>query len=185
MSRVVNVKGKVVIQNIDLAMDAINEFDSDIDIVNNQLVFNKYDAYDRINASQKEKEIFEVESLYKYKFDLYLEKVAEEERIRIEAAKKVLREEKADLIIAKAKDRVIHINRDAVQIGRQTWSETSENDAPDNTQRHPQGQVALKDIKFFLLARVHGCTGHGCSFLVSFIHLALSADGTGLPGRRS
>ena len=103
MSRVINIKGKVVIQNIELAHEAINECSCGITIENNQFVFNEYDAYDRINQSDKAKDLETVETLYSQKFNLYLEEVAEEERLKIEEEKRVLREEKAELMIANAK----------------------------------------------------------------------------------
>jgi hypothetical protein len=100
MSRVINIKGKVVIQNIELAQEAILECKFDIEIKNNQFVFNKYDHGDGWN---KETEIMQIETLYTQKFSLYLEKVAEEERLRIEEEKRVLLEEKAELMILNAK----------------------------------------------------------------------------------
>jgi len=100
MSRVINIKGKVIIQNMQLAKEAINECRFDIDIINNQFVFNKYDYYDGEN---KASEINQVESLYTQKFNIYLEQAAEEERLKIEEEKRVMREEKADLLIANAK----------------------------------------------------------------------------------
>jgi len=100
MSRVINIKGKVVIQNIALAQEAINECRFDVEIKNNQFVFNKYDHGDGWN---KEAEIMQIETLYTQKFNIYLEQVAEEERLQIEEEKRVLREEKAELMIANAK----------------------------------------------------------------------------------
>jgi len=103
MSRVINIKGKVIIQNIELANEAINECSCGIKIENNQFVFNEYDAYDRIDKSDKAKDLEKVETLYFQKFNLYLEEVAEEERLKIEEEKRVLREEKVELMIANAK----------------------------------------------------------------------------------
>lgn len=103
MSRVINIKGKVVIQNIELAQKAINECNCGIKIDNNQFIFNEYDAYDRISESQKTEDLINVETLYTKKFNIYLEQVAEEVRLRIEEEKRVLREEKAELMIANAK----------------------------------------------------------------------------------
>ena len=103
MSRVINIKGKVIIQNIELANEAINECSCGIKIENNQFVFNEYDAYDRIDKSDKAKDLEKVETLYSQKFNLYLEEIAEEERLKIEEEKRVLREEKAELMIANAK----------------------------------------------------------------------------------
>lgn len=103
MSRVINIKGKVIIQNIELANEVINECSCGIKIENNQFVFNEYDAYDRIDKLDKAKDLEKVETLYSQKFNLYLEKLAEEERLKIEEKKRVLREEKAELMIANAK----------------------------------------------------------------------------------
>ncbi|MEA2100740.1 MAG: hypothetical protein U9P72_11495, partial [Campylobacterota bacterium] len=85
---------------MELAQEAINECRFDIDIKNNQFVFNKYDYYDGEN---KASEIKQVESLYIQKFNIYLEEVAQEERLKIEEEKRIMREEKADLLIANAK----------------------------------------------------------------------------------
>lgn len=103
MSRVINIQGKVIIQNIELANEVINECSCGIKIENNQFVFNEYDAYDRIDKSDKAKDLEKVETLYFQKFNLYLEEVAEEERLKIEEEKRVLREEKVELMIANAK----------------------------------------------------------------------------------
>ncbi len=100
MSRVINIQGTVIIQNVSLAKEAISESTFEIDIENNQFVFDNYDYYDGVN---KENEIRQVEALYTQKFYAYLEKVAEEERIRIEEEKRVAREKKVDLVIANAK----------------------------------------------------------------------------------
>ena len=103
VSRIINIKGKVVIQNMELAKEAISECDCDIKIDNNQFVFNEYDAFDRISEVQKMKDLEKVETLYTQKFNIYLEQTAEKERLRIEEEKRVLREEKAELLIANAK----------------------------------------------------------------------------------
>lgn len=103
MSRVINIKGKVIIQNMQIAQDAISELGFKIKIKNRQFIFNKYDAYDRINANSKADEISQVESLYVKNFNIYLEKIAEEERVKLEEEKRIIREEKADLIIKNAK----------------------------------------------------------------------------------
>jgi len=103
MSRVINIKGTVVIQKIELAREAIQECSCGIEIVNNRFVFNQYDAYDRISQSEKSRDLAKVETLYIQKFNIYLEQVAEEERLRIEEEKRILREKKADLMIANAK----------------------------------------------------------------------------------
>jgi DNA-binding winged helix-turn-helix (wHTH) protein len=45
----------------------------------------------------------QIETLYTQKFNIYLEQVAEAERLQIEEEKRVLREEKAERMIANAK----------------------------------------------------------------------------------
>lgn len=104
MSRVIHIKGKVVIQNIELAKECIAVSELNIKIENNQFCFNEYDALDRINESQKAKEIIAVEELYSKKFVVYLEKIAEEERAKIEEEKRKIREEKYEQIIQNAKE---------------------------------------------------------------------------------
>ncbi len=103
MSRTINIRGRVVIQNIEIAKELIQECSYGIKIENNQFVFNEYDAYDRIVESAKIKDMQKVEILYTQKFNIYLEQVAEEERLKIAEEKRVLREERAELIIANAK----------------------------------------------------------------------------------
>ncbi len=100
MSRVINIKGKVLIQNIKLAEESIVECGFDIEIKNKYFVFNKYDYYDGLN---KDNEISNVENLYINKFNIYLNEVEEKEKIRIAEEKRILREEKADLMIKNAK----------------------------------------------------------------------------------
>ena len=103
MSRIINIKGKVVIQNMELAKEVISECSCDIKIDNNQFVFNEYDAFDRISEVQKMKDLEKVETLYTQKFNIYLEQAAEKERRRIEEEKIVSREAKVKLMIANAK----------------------------------------------------------------------------------
>ena len=94
---------KVIIQNIDIAQEILNELNLNIKIRNNQFIFNEYDAWDQIDASEKVDEIEKVENLYLKKFSIYLKQVEVEERLRLEEEKRILREEKADLMIANAK----------------------------------------------------------------------------------
>jgi len=101
MSRIVTIKGKVKIQNLDLAKEAIKEAGvKNIQIQNNQFVFSGYDYYDGIN---KDKEIKKVEEIYLKKFNEYLKKLEEEEKKRIEEEKRKIREEKYKIIIENAK----------------------------------------------------------------------------------
>jgi hypothetical protein len=103
MSRTINIRGRVVIQNIEIAKEVIRECSYGIKIENNKFVFNEYDAYDRINESVKTDDMQKVETLYTQKFNIYLEQVAEEERLKIAEEKRVLREAKVELMIANAK----------------------------------------------------------------------------------
>ena len=103
MSRTINIKGNILIQNIQIAQDTLDELGLDIKIENNHFIFNQYDAWDRIDSRVKENEIKKVEELYKNKFDFYIKKIAKEERLKIEEEKRVLREEKAELMIENAK----------------------------------------------------------------------------------
>lgn len=100
MSRIVNIRGTVIIQNLELAKESIRECGLEIDIVNKQFVFQKYDFYDGLN---KDKEIEKVEKLYLLKFNQYIRELEEEERLRIEKEKELLREEKYNQIILNAK----------------------------------------------------------------------------------
>ena len=100
MSRVVKIKGKVIIKNIELAQEAIAICECDIEIKNNQFIFNKYDYSDGI---YKNDEITKVENIYLEKYALYLEQLVKEEQLKIQEEKRVLREKKADIVIANAK----------------------------------------------------------------------------------
>jgi len=100
MSRIVNIKGKVDIRNLDLANAAIKESGLDIKIQNNQFVFEGYDYYDGIN---KDKDIENVEKIYFVKYNEYVQELEEKERLRIEKEKELLREEKYNKIIENAK----------------------------------------------------------------------------------
>jgi len=103
MSRTINIKGKLIIQNIEIAQEVLRELKLNIKIENNQFIFNEYDAWDKIDEREKALEIQNIENLYTKKFDIYLEQVAEDERLRIKEAKRVLQEEKAEIAIANAK----------------------------------------------------------------------------------
>ena len=103
MSRTINIKGNLLIQNMQIAQDTLDELGLDIEIKNNYLIFNKYDALDQINGKTKENEISKVEELYKNKFNIYLEQLAYEEQLKIEKEKELLREEKYEKIIQNAK----------------------------------------------------------------------------------
>jgi uncharacterized protein YcgL (UPF0745 family) len=103
MSRTINIKGNLLIQNMQIAQDTLDELGLDIEIKNNYFMFNRYDALDRINGKTKENEISKVEELYKNKFNIYLEQLAYEEQLKIEKEKELLREEKYEKIIQNAK----------------------------------------------------------------------------------
>lgn len=103
MSRTINIKGHILIQNIQIAREVLNELGIDIKIENKRFIFNEYDAWDQIDEKQKRKEIEKIESLYTKKFNKYLEEIAEEERLRIEEEKRIRREEIANQAIENAK----------------------------------------------------------------------------------
>ena len=133
MSRVVKIRGNLIIENIQLAQDAINYFNyNGIKIVGNQFIFNDYDYYDGLNKTHQ---ILDIENKYKdllknYYLEVEREKkriaeeqakakaaarleelrikeerirAIEEERLRLEEEKRLLREEKRNRIIENAK----------------------------------------------------------------------------------
>ncbi|MDX4013261.1 hypothetical protein Q6A86_09720 [Aliarcobacter skirrowii] len=103
MSRTINIKGHLIIQNIQIAREVLNELGLDIKIENKRFIFNEYDKWDQIDENQKRKEIEKIESLYTQKFNKYLEEIAEAERLRIEEEKRIRREEIANQAIENAK----------------------------------------------------------------------------------
>jgi len=103
MSRIINIKGDILIQNIQIAQDTLDELDLDIKIENNHFIFNQYDAWDMINSKDKESEIKKVEELYQEKFSIYLEQLEQEEQIRIAKEKEAIRETKYQQIVQNAK----------------------------------------------------------------------------------
>ncbi|MDX4066142.1 hypothetical protein Q6A91_08940 [Aliarcobacter skirrowii] len=103
MSRTINIKGHLIIQNIQIAREVLNELGLDIKIENKRFIFNEYDKWDQIDENQKRKEIEKIESLYTQKFNKYLEEIAEAERLRIEEEKRTRREEIANQAIENAK----------------------------------------------------------------------------------
>jgi len=103
MSRVIKIKSKIIIKSKELAKETIEECGVDIEIVNNQFNFNKYDAYDQIDKNQKAKEMQIVEKLYLEKYALYVAELEEKERQRVEEEKRVSREDKYNKIVENAK----------------------------------------------------------------------------------
>lgn len=103
MSRTINIKGHLIIQNIQIAREVLNELGLDIKIENKRFIFNEYDRWDQIDENQKRKEIEKIESLYTQKFNKYLEEIAEAERLKIEEEKRIRREEIANKAIENAK----------------------------------------------------------------------------------
>jgi membrane protein involved in colicin uptake len=100
MSRIIHIKGRVIIQNIELAYEALKEAGfKDVIIQNNRFVIQKYDYYDGIG---KQEEIEKVEEIYLKKFNEYVKKLEEEEKRRIEEEKRKVREEKKRLILENA-----------------------------------------------------------------------------------
>ncbi len=125
MSRVVKIRGSLIIENIELAEEAIRlSRCRNVYIRNRTFVFEGYDHYDGFN---KNREIMGIENKYKELLAEYYRKLEEErkrieqerieaeikrleeirrieeEKKRIEEEKKQLREEKKKLIIENAK----------------------------------------------------------------------------------
>jgi len=127
MSRVVKIKGQLNIENIELAYQAIQSFNyQNIQIKNNQFLFDGYDYYDGMN---KNKEITDIENKYKALLDGYYRKIAEEklnaelarleeikqieqEKLRIEEEKRIAREKKKALIIKNAKKQGYRVKKE-------------------------------------------------------------------------
>jgi len=127
MSRVVKIKGQLNIENIELADQAIQSFNyKNIEIKNNQFLFDGYDHYDGIN---KNKEITNIENKYKALLNEYYLKLAkeklnaelarleeikriEQEKIRIEEEKRMAREKKKALIIENAKKQGYRVKKE-------------------------------------------------------------------------
>jgi hypothetical protein len=103
MSRAINIKGDILIQNIQIAQDTLDELGLEIKIQNNYFIFQEYDDWDEIDGDTKEKEIARVEELYQEKFTIYLEQLEYEEQLRIQKEKEILREEKYEKIIQNSK----------------------------------------------------------------------------------
>jgi beta-glucosidase-like glycosyl hydrolase len=112
MSRTINIKGNLLIQNMQIAQDTLDELGLDIEIKNNYFIFNEYDALDQINSKTKENEISKVEKLYKNKFNIYLKQLAYEEQLRIQKEKELLREEKYEKIIQNAKNQGYKVKKE-------------------------------------------------------------------------
>ena len=103
MSRTINIKGQLLIHNVEIAKEVLAELRIDIKIQNKRFIFNEYDAWDQIDASQKANEIVKIENLYLEKFSIYIKNIDEEERLRIEEEKRIIREEKAEIAILNAR----------------------------------------------------------------------------------
>lgn len=128
MSRIVKIVGKLHIENIQIARDAIDNCSiQGVTITNNQFVFSGYDYTD---GRTKNKDIQRLEQKYLELLKLYKEKIAEEKRLleikkekerleaerkrleelrrieeemkRIEEEKRIFREERKELIIKNA-----------------------------------------------------------------------------------
>jgi len=97
MSRVINIKGKLFIENRKIAIEVIQRCRNSIYFENNQFLFEKYDAYDNIDEDEKIRQMEEVEQEYLKKYNIYLkvqqQKKEEIERLKIESQKKAIKEE--------------------------------------------------------------------------------------------
>ncbi|MBI9109368.1 MAG: hypothetical protein JEZ04_21665 [Spirochaetales bacterium] len=132
MSRVIHIKGSVIIENIEIARKALSQsLVQGITIEEKRFVFNNYDNNDGYN---KKTEIGQVETIYQSLLNEYYQLIAEEkrlleekiveeklfqmeqelkrldelnrleeEKIRIESEKRVIREQKKEMIIKNAK----------------------------------------------------------------------------------
>jgi hypothetical protein len=127
VSRVVRIRGKLKVENLQIAEEAIRCFNySGIRIENDRFLFNEYDYYDGFN---KRSEIADVEKKYKELLESYYEQFAiekqtaelarleeikriEEEHIRREKERKALQEEKRNIIIENAKKQGYRVKKE-------------------------------------------------------------------------
>ena len=101
MSRIVKIVGKVKIENLELAEEAIRESGiSGVTIKNGQFVFEGYDYYDGVG---KESDIAKIEKIYQKKWNDHLKELEEQERRRIEEEKRKFREEQLAKVMENAK----------------------------------------------------------------------------------
>lgn len=109
MSRVVKIKGKLILYNLEIAKQVLNEFNlPNVVIQDKCFIFQGYDYYDGRNKST---EINQLENRYNELYSFYLEQLAEQERKRIEEEKRVLREQKKQLILKNAEKQGYKVKR--------------------------------------------------------------------------
>ena len=109
MSRVVKIKGKLILYNLEIAKQVLNEFNlPNVVIQDKCFIFEGYDYYDGRNKST---EINQLENRYNELYSFYLELLAEQERKRIEEEKRVIREQKKQLILKNAEKQGYKVKR--------------------------------------------------------------------------
>lgn len=109
MSRVVKIKGKLILYNLEIAKQVLNEFNlPNVVIQDKCFIFEGYDYYDGRNKST---EINQLENRYNELYSFYLEQLAEQERKRIEEEKRLLREQKKQLILKNAEKQGYKVKR--------------------------------------------------------------------------
>lgn len=109
MSRVVKIKGKLILYNLEIAKQVLNEFNlPNVVIQDKSFIFEGYDYYDGRNKST---EINQLENRYNELYSFYLEQLAEQERKRIEEEKRVIREQKKQLILKNAEKQGYKVKR--------------------------------------------------------------------------
>jgi len=101
MSRVVKIVGKVQVENIELAEEAIRESGISGVTLNNGVF--QFEGYDYEDGYGKDEEIRKIEQIYQKKWKAHLEELAELERKRIEEEKRLYREEQMNKVIENAK----------------------------------------------------------------------------------
>jgi len=109
MSRVVKIKGKLILYNLEIAKQVLNEFNlPNVVIQDKCFIFEGYDYYDGRNKST---EINQLENRYNELYSFYREQLAEQERKRIEEEKRVIREQKKQLILKNAEKQGYKVKR--------------------------------------------------------------------------
>ena len=101
MSRVVKIVGEDIIKNIELAQKTLSELNkNDIKIENNTFVFEQYDYLD---GEGREREIKEVEKVYKKKYQNYLKEKILKNSIKngYKLKKEVTQDNKIKLVLQK------------------------------------------------------------------------------------
>jgi len=113
MSREVHIHSRVTIQNMEIAQQVLQAFNSShISIANNHFVIQGFDWSDGRDFNL---ELQKIELLYRNEYAAYCERLAEEERQRIEAEKEKLRQEKRQLALEIAKKQGYQIKKETTE----------------------------------------------------------------------